>query len=324
MSSPDIISMGEALIDIMPAVAGQSIVQSGQMRLAAGGAPANVAVGLARLGTASGFIGKLGDDFFGHYLQQILAENQVDTSRLRFTRQANTGLAFVSWDERGDASYLFYRNPSADTLFALEDLDAAYLQSAKVLQFGSLLLASEPAASACYKAFEIAHSAGVLLSYDINLRLNFWPDEATALEKVRHPLEYAGIVKLNRAELAFLTGIDDPEEGVSKLWRSNFKLVVVTLDKTGSYYHTEKSAGFVPAFRVEAVDTVGAGDGFLVGLLDGLRQANFDFGNEAAIRKACLQGAACGAIVVSRAGAIPAMPYRAEVEALLASKQGQI
>ncbi len=320
MPNPDIICLGEALIDIVPSSRGASIVASGEMRMAAGGAPANVAVALARLGTAVGFLGKVGADFFGEHLKTVLTQNGVDTSQMIFETQANTGLAFVSWDEHGDASYLFYRNPSADTLLQPSDIDPEYVGQARVLQFGSLLLATEPSGEATRHALQVAKTAGTLLSYDLNLRLTGWPDEAAARAGVTAPLDFANIIKLNRHELAFLTDDSDPTTGTQKLWRDHFGLVVVTLDKAGCFYRTASATGFVPSFPVQPVDTVGAGDGFLAGLLDGLLRGNFDFGNEALVRGACRQAGAVGALATTRPGAIPAMPTRAELESFIQEK----
>ena len=117
MSQPEIICLGEALVDILPTVYGTSIISSGEMRMAAGGAPANVSVGLARLGTKSGFIGRVGDDFFGYHLKQILDTNHVDTSHLLLDPVIHTGLAFVSWDEHGDKRTS--HAPSTSTCFSL-------------------------------------------------------------------------------------------------------------------------------------------------------------------------------------------------------------
>ncbi len=318
MPNPLVICLGEALVDITPPTRGTSITSTGQMVMAAGGAPANVAVALARLGTASGFLGRVGDDFFGRYLVGVLDQNGVDTSALGFSQQANTGLAFVTWDERGDATYLFYRNPSADTLLAPTDIDPAYLGQAQVLQFGSLLLATEPSASATYHAIKLATETGLLLSYDINLRLTGWPSEAAARTGVSGPLELVQIVKLNRHELEFLTGESDPAAGTQKLWRENFRLIAVTLDSEGCFYRTATASGAVSGSKVQPVDTIGAGDAFMAGLLDELRRNEFAFEDEEVIRRACYRAGAVGALTVTRPGGIPAMPTRAEVEEFLA------
>jgi sugar/nucleoside kinase (ribokinase family) len=320
MPKAEIICLGEALIDMAPSELGTSIVDKGELRMFAGGAPANVAVGLARLGCPVGFVGKVGADFFGHHLAEILSKNGVDTSAMRFETRANTGLAFVSWNEHHEAEYLFYRNPSADTLLEPQDLDPAYFAGAKLLQFGSLMLATEPSATATLYAFKLAQEAGLLLSYDLNLRLSFWKDRETALAGVSRPLEYAHIVKLNRAELTFLTGESDIEAACRKLWRDQFKLVVITLDKDGCYYQTATAHDFAPAFPVTVMDTVGAGDGFLAGLLAQLWRDNFNFDDRAAVERACRQAAAVGAIVVGRSGGIPSMPAAQEVADFLAMR----
>ncbi|MEI6045250.1 MAG: PfkB family carbohydrate kinase [Chloroflexota bacterium] len=318
MLNPEIICLGEALIDITPPSRGASIITTGEMRMAAGGAPANVAVGLARLGTATGFLGRVGADFFGYHLKAVLTKNGVETSQLHLDNRANTAVAFVTWDEQGEASYLFYRNISADTLLHPDDIDPHYIKQARLLQFGSLLLTAEPSAAATYQALRIASEVGTLLSYDINLRLTAWPSEAAALVGITAPLAFTNILKLNRHELEFLTSESDPLVGTQKLWQENFGLVVVTLDREGFFYRTAKSSGFLPAFSATVVDTVGAGDGFLAGLLDGLRRGNFAFENEELVRQACRQAAAVGAITVTRPGAIPALPSRQEVDAFLA------
>jgi len=314
---PEIICLGEGLIDITPRVSGTNILTSGEMLMTASGAPAIVAVALARLGTKAGFLGRVGADFFGYHIKAVLDKNGVDTRHLSLDPHAKTGLAFVNWDERGDAIYLFYRNPSADTLLAVENIDPGYISGARVLQFGSLLLATEPSKQASYRALNIAQAAGILLSYDLNLRLGAWENEAVARQGVSAPLEVANILKINRAELAFLSGETDPQAGTKKLWRDNFKLVVVTLDKEGSFYRTAHDWGYLPARVVEAVDTIGAGDAFMAGLLDGLRRGHFDFEDTALVRRACLQGGAAGALSVTRQGAIPALPSRQEVETFL-------
>ena len=318
-NKPEIICLGEALIDIIPTVHGASLEEGTNVQIHCGGAPANVAVALARLGTPVGFVGKVGQDLFGKLLSSTLASNNVNIEQLRFSKEVNTGVAFVNWDRiSGEANYLFYRNPSADTLLDVSDIDANYFGQAKLLQFGSLLLAAEPSGSATIYALQLAVKLGLLLSYDLNLRIDMWPDEATLLSKIEIPLSMANIIKLNRHELSFITGEPDPVAGTTKIWRSQFKLIIVTLDSEGCFYRTATDSGFVSSFKVqEVVDTVGAGDGFMAGILDELRLGNFDFENIELIRRACRKASAVGAITVTRAGGIPALPTLVEVNNFL-------
>jgi len=113
---PDVIAHGEMLIDFVSTVNGVSLIEAPSFLKAPGGAPANVAVGLARLGVSAGFLGQVGDDAFGHFLAQTLRENNVDVSALRFSREARTMLAFVSLRIDGERDFMFYRQPSADGL----------------------------------------------------------------------------------------------------------------------------------------------------------------------------------------------------------------
>ena len=125
-------------------------------------------------------MGKVGDDPFGHFLAQTLQEAGVDTSALCFSTEARTALAFVSLQADGERDFVFYRHPSADMLYRPEDVQADYIRSAQIFHCGSISLIDEPVRSATRFALDVAQQAGRLISYDPNLRLNLWPDIATA------------------------------------------------------------------------------------------------------------------------------------------------
>jgi fructokinase len=173
----DVVCLGELLIDFIPASASDDPACSNTYCKAAGGAPANVAAGLARLGTPSAFMGQVGDDMFGHFLAATLQAVGVDVAPLRFTRAARTMLAFVSLAANGERAFLFYRDPSADMLFAPADVDEAAIRAARILHFGSISLIAEPARAATLHAIGIARQHDLRLSYDPNLRLDLWPPE---------------------------------------------------------------------------------------------------------------------------------------------------
>ena len=176
----DAICLGELLIDFVPTVTGVNLIEAPAFIKAAGGAPGNVAVGLARLGVRSAFMGKVGDDPFGHFLANTLAEVGVDVSPLRFSAEARTALAFVSLRADGEREFMFYRHPSADMLFTPREVDVDAIQHAKLLHFGSISLIGEPSRSATLYAVDAARAAGCLVSYDPNLRLPLWPDAEAA------------------------------------------------------------------------------------------------------------------------------------------------
>ena len=317
----DIISLGELLIDLVPTVTGTDLASAETFKKAAGGAPANVAVGLARLGVPSAFMGKVGEDGFGRFLARTLAEVGVDVSPLRFTGAARTALAFVSLRADGEREFLFYRNPSADVLFGPGDVDEAAIGRARLLHFGSISLISEPSRSGTLHAVATARRHGVRVSYDPNLRLPLWPSAEAARDGMRLGLAQAEIVKIGEEEVAFLTGIEDPVAGARALWHDDLRLVAVTRGGKGCLWLTGDAEGAVPGFPVEPVDTTGAGDAFVAGLLAGLLgQPPRGPLDPAALDRVCLLANAMGAITTTARGAIPSLPGREAVRAFLAER----
>jgi fructokinase len=317
---PAVISHGEMLIDFVSTVNGVSLLEAPSFLKAPGGAPANVAVGLARLGVPSGFMGQVGDDAFGHFLEQSLRENKVDVSTLRFSREARTMLAFVSLRADGERDFMFYRHPSADMLYGPENVDEAYIRSAQVFHFGTISLINEPARSATLHAAKIAREAGLLISFDPNLRLNLWPDAKAARDGMRLGWLLANVIKVSEEELAFLGETDNLTEAACKLWHNDLRVLIVTRGKAGCRYVTSAVSGDVAGFAVNAVDTTGAGDGFVAGLLKGLHNQPDAHADEDRLRAICRYANAVGALTTTQRGAIPALPTAEEVETFL-SKQ---
>lgn len=315
----EIICLGELLIDFVPTTTGLDLATADTFKKAAGGAPANVAVGLARFGVSSAFMGKVGQDGFGQFLANTLAGAGVDVSTLRFTNEARTCLAFVSLRADGEREFLFYHNPSADMLFRPDDVDEAALQRAKVLHFGSISLIGEPSRSGTLHAIELAKRYGLRVSFDPNLRLALWPDADAAREGMRMGLRHANIVKIGEEEVAFLTGCAGPVEGARTLWHDGLALMAITRGISGCIWLTRDAQGEIPGFKVAAVDTTGAGDAFMAGLLAGLIGPPEAALDRAALDRVALFANAAGAVTTTSRGAIPALPDRAAVLALLAS-----
>ncbi|MFO1419546.1 MAG: PfkB family carbohydrate kinase [Candidatus Competibacteraceae bacterium] len=313
----DAICLGELLIDLVPTVTGTGLTDAPAFIKAPGGAPGNVAVGLARLGVSSAFMGKVGDDAFGHFLANTLAEAGVDVSPLRFATEARTALAFVSLRADGEREFMFYRHPSADMLFNPREVDVEALHRTKLLHFGSISLIGEPSRSATLYAVDTARAAGGLISYDPNLRLPLWPDANAAREEMLLGLKKAHVVKLSDDESEFLTGISNLEKACKALWHDDLKLMVVTRGRSGCVYFTPEFSGEVASFTVEAIDTTGAGDGFVAGLLQGLLTDPGAFRDEARLRELCRFANAVGALTTLERGAIPALPGREQVREFL-------
>lgn len=329
---PNVIALGELLIDFVPTVSGVTLIEAPAFKKAPGGAPANVAAGLAKLGISAGFMGKVGDDPFGHFLAQTLIDAGVDTAALLFSSEARTALAFVSLRADGEREFSFYRHPSADMLYRPDEVNTGYIRTAKVLHYGSISLIGEPSRSATLLAVETARSAGLLVSYDPNLRLSLWPSAEAAREGMMLGWPLAQVIKVSAEELAFLSGKDDPwtghqdwlEAGARRLWHPGLRLLIVTLGKDGCAYVTPQFSGTVASFAVKPVDTTGAGDGFVAGLLKGLVEHPHADQDEARLRDICRYANAVGALATTRRGAIPALPVARQVDRFLKARSRQV
>ena len=311
-----VVCVGDLLIDFVPTVTGTGLVDAPAFQKAPGGAAANVAVGLARLGVASAFIGMVGEDPFGHFLADTLAGAGVDTSPLRFTPAARTALAFVSLRADGEREFMFYRHPSADMLFTPDAVDTAAIDTANALHFDSISLASEnPRASSLFAA-DRARAAGHLVTYDVNLRLPLWPSAEAAKSGILAGLAKAQVAKLSDDELEFMTGSRDPA-AVRKLWHDGLKLMTLSRGSAGSTWFTATAQNDVATMKVAAVDTTGAGDGFMAGLIAGILAEPDAIADPARLDRICRFANAVGALTTLERGAIPALPTRAAVEKFL-------
>jgi len=312
---PDVVCMGEVLIDFMPAGPVRTPGGIGGFIPAAGGAPANVAVGLARLGVRSAFLGRTAADGFGRFLARALADAGVDAGGLRLVPGARTPVAFVSLDEEGEREFLFYGEPMAG--FSPADLDPAVVAAARLLHSGSIGLIAPAAREASRMAVETARRHDRLVSFDANLRLSLWPDRDTAERLIREGIATAGIVKLSDEELEFLSGTAEPAAGGRALWHEDLRLLVVTQGRNGSTFLTRDACESVPGLAVATVDTTGAGDAFVAALLAGILEDVDTAFTPSRLRGICRFANAAGALATTTPGAIPALPDRAAVNRLL-------
>lgn len=317
-----VVSFGELLIDFVPTVAGVSLAEAPAFKKAPGGAPANVAVGVSRLGGNAAFIGKVGDDEFGHMLAEVLKSNRVNIKGLCFDSHARTALAFVTLKKCGEREFMFYRNPSADMLMVPSDLDESLIRRSRVFHYGSISLISEPSWSTHMAAMKLAKASGALMSYDPNLRLPLWPSPEAAREGILSIWNEADIIKVSDEEVKFLTkgGDDKRDEVVMQLWHPKLKLLLVTDGPDGCRYYTPGFRGRVGSFKVLTVDTTGAGDAFVAGLLHRLASNKDVLVEETALRSALQFACACGAITTTERGAIPAMPDLPAVSKFIAKE----
>ncbi len=305
-----VLSFGELLIDFVALETGLTVGQASGFVKAPGGAPANVAAAVARLGHASAFMGQVGDDPFGRYLAGVLKAENVDTAGMRFSAEARTALAFVSNTADGDRSFMFYRHPSADMLMTADDVDAELIEAFAAFHYGSITFIREPAASALRKALEIAIAADAFISYDPNLRLPLWDSPAAAKAGMLSGLEYANLLKISDEELRFLS--DDGD--VARLWRERMELVCVTYGAKGAVIHFRDGARIAhPGYPVTAIDTTGAGDAFVAAMLVGILEDRHEYHDR--LPEILAFANAVGAMTCLKKGAIPSLPTMDEARA---------
>lgn len=315
----DIVCLGELLVDMFPAELGRRLVEVSAFRPKPGGAPANVAVAAARLGAQAAFIGKVGNEAFGHHLTDVLRQERVDVRGLRFDEEARTGMAFIAMPDENTAEFVFYRNPGADMRLRPDELDRKLLQETRAFHFGSLSLGVEPSRSATMEAVKIARRAGALISFDVNYRPTLWTSPEEAYDRVMAVVPYVNLLKVNEVELALLGGSENMDVATRRLLESGPELCVVTLGPDGSYFRIGEGGEHIPAFKVETVDATGCGDAFIAGLLCRLvADVNWrDQLSVARMREILRYANAVGAMTALTQGVIPALPTADQVDEFL-------
>ncbi len=313
------ISFGELLVDMVSPAPDAALGEASSFLKAPGGAPANVAVGLQRLGTPARFAGCVGDDPFGHWLRDLMAQEGVDVSSLKLSTSARTSIAFIATRKDGKKDICFYRNPGADADFSPADLHLSLFQDARLFHCGSVSLSLEPARTAQFQAAKMAAEAGCLISFDPNWRPSLWDDFALAHDLIWQMIPLSDIVKVADEEWEFVTGTTDFAEGAAKIRALGPKLVVMTKGKDGAAFDGAGVRGEVGGFEVDAIDSLGAGDAFVAGLLAQILAAPSleAILNEMDLKEILRFANACGALATQTAGAIPALPSREQVTAFL-------
>ena len=256
----DVVALGELLIDF----AAKSTDAAGYPTMAAnpGGAPGNFLAALNAYGRKTAFLGKVGNDAFGHLLLGTLNGAGIETKGIVEDNSVFTTLAFVTFDENGDRSFSFARKPGADTQLTWEEIDKSLIDDARVFHFGTLSLTDEPVRTATQKAVAYAKERGKLITCDPNLRKPLWPSEDAAREQMLWSLRQADVVKISDNEVEFLWNCT-PEEGADKLLKEfGVSLAMVTLGPDGCLLKTKNASFLASCPKVHPIDTTGAGDIF--------------------------------------------------------------
>ncbi|WP_323171745.1 carbohydrate kinase [Natrialba sp. PRR66] len=323
-TDPSILVAGETLIDFLPERPGSlTAVDSFDRR--PGGAPANVAVGLARLGTTPLFWTRVGDDPFGHYLRETLTDAGLSDRYIEFDPAAKTTLAFVTHDADGDREFTFYRDETADTRLEPGRIDDETLASLEWVHVGGVTLASGPARAATRDLIDRAGEAGCTVSFDPNARPELWHTEETFASVCRDALEGVDVCKATAGELEALgfTGATPTELGqavvagstgphTAFVTRGSEGAVAVAGPDApwGSGHAGASSLAVVETdgYTVETVDTTGAGDAFVAGIITALQGGK-------SVSETLASSSAIAAITTTETGAMTALPDRETVRA---------
>lgn len=315
-------TLGELLIDFLP-ISHPEDESLTAFSPVAGGAPANVAASVCKLGIPSYFIGKVGEDLFGTYLLNTLKSLNIGTDYVSTTREGNTALAFVSLGKDGERSFTFYRKQCADSLLSTEDIPENIFTKNDIFHHGSISLISNPSKEATEHAIECARKAGSIISYDPNIRLLLWPDTDSIKRTIPEYFKYAHVIKLSDEEVEFLFDNCD-DQTITSLFTAETKLILVTKGKEGAVAYTPNRKIALKGFNVHAVDTTGAGDAFMAGVLYQLLSRNITLetidqtlDDPDLLKEIILFANANAALTTTKKGAFAALPTLQEAEALM-------
>ncbi|MCK3654837.1 fructokinase [Pasteurellaceae bacterium Macca] len=300
--------LGDAVVDLIP---------DGEAHYlrCAGGAPANVAVGVSRLGVEAGFIGRVGNDPLGRFMQETLAKEKVSTEQMILDPEHRTSTVIVGLD-KGERSFTFMVNPSADQFLEVEDLPP--FQAGEWLHCCSIALINEPSRGTTLEAIRRVKQAGGFFSFDPNLRESLWHSLGEMKSVVNAVVAMADVLKFSEEELTLLMSESTLEKAVARITAQYpEKLIIITLGKDGAIYYLQGKSQQVVGKALEPVDTTGAGDAFVSGLLAGLAGVA-DWKRESALGEIIRQANASGALATTAKGAMSALPNKAQLAAFLA------
>ncbi|MEG4147487.1 carbohydrate kinase [Microcoleus sp. Pol12B5] len=320
MTYPRVLCLGEVLFDCLADKPGVSLEEVESWTAYPGGAPANVACALVKLGTAAGFIGAVGGDELGNSLVQVLQEVGVDLAGLQRHPSAPTRQVYVLRNEVGDRSFAgfgkFDTADFADTRLLAAQLPEVLFENAEYLVLGTLELAYPESREAIVRAIELAEQYDVKIILDINWRPVFWPNPDEAKARIRKILKKVDFVKLSEEEAEWL--FDTTDAGAITYRLDSVEGVLVTAGEKGCAYCISENEGKIPAFTVDVEDTTGAGDAFLAGFVRQLcKQGIKNLADPKIAQTIVTYASAVGAMTAMKPGAIRSQPTGAEVEAFL-------
>ncbi len=313
MKKYDVIALGELLIDFTQN--GLSEQGNGLFEANPGGAPCNVLSMLNNLGKKTSFIGKVGNDQFGKTLKKALEELGIGTENLLMDNEVHTTLALVHTFADGDRDFSFYRNPGADMMLTVDELNLDLVRDTRIFHFGTLSMTHDGIRATTKKAVETAKEAGALISFDPNLREPLWDSLDNAKEQVRWGLGKCDVLKISDNEIQWLTGENDFTAGVKKI-REEFPipLILVSMGRDGSRaYYGDHYVEVAPFLQKNTIETTGAGDTFCACVLNYVLEHDLEALTDEQLKEMLTFANAAASIITTRKGALRVMPTREEV-----------
>jgi fructokinase len=308
-----ILSIGEYLMDMLPDIRGKALNDVQSFIKMPGGAPMNVAVAIKRLGGNVSVMTQVGSDPFGLFLREILKKENIDTTYVYETKEYKTSLAFVSLDEHGERDFVFYRDPSADQMLTINK-DIISSIGYDMLHFGSVGLADYPLKVSTDLLIDHALDNNKIISFDVNVRHMLFKDRDIYKRLILDYIQKAHVIKVSEEELIFLTGILNFDLAIQSLWSKHHKLMLVSKGSEGVSAYTKEDVYHQKAYKVEVVDTTGAGDALMGGFLYALSLENDPFNHfNDWLPKALEMASYCGALAITKKGAMASLPYLSEV-----------
>lgn len=269
-----LICIGEALIDFIPIEKGLSLKDTPSFEKACGGAPANVCASCAKLGENAILLTKLGNDSFGDFIVETLANVGVNTTYIKRSSEYETSLAFASLTKSGERSFAFYRKNAADLFFDKEDLAVELFDSQSILHFCSVDLVPSKMKDAHIEAIKMMREKGGIISFDPNLRIPLWSDASLLKKTVLEFIDYADIIKISDDEIRFLFDTEDIDAVKVFLFKKGVKRFIYSKGKDGVILFTPSAKYEVNGYNVSTIDTTGAGDSLIGAILTELLQKN--------------------------------------------------
>jgi fructokinase len=321
MKQFDVTALGELLIDFTE----NGLSAQGNYLLEAnpGGAPCNVLAMLSKLGKKTAFIGKVGDDFLGRHLKNVVQEVGIDTSNLLLDDQVHTTLAFVHTSPDGDRDFSFYRNPGADMNLCEAEVGKPLIADSRIFHFGSLSMTHPGVREATKKALRIAKEHGCLISFDPNLREPLWNTLDEAKEQIAFGLTQCDILKISDNEIQWFTGKQDFDEGIRQLQQTyHIPLILLSMGKSGSRaYYGNMKVEATPFLQRNTIETTGAGDTFCACVLNYVLDHGMKDLSEDDLHEMLSFANAAAALITTKKGALRVMPTKEEVDSVLVSAQ---